>query len=66
MTAILHGNVDALLFTGGMAHWQQLTTALSAYTSWIAPIRVTPARTNCRRLRRVHCECCAAKKSRDF
>lgn len=42
MAAVLRGNVDALLFTGGMAHSQQLITALSAYTSWIAPIRVYP------------------------
>ena len=34
--------MDALLFTGGMAHWQHLMTALSAYTSWIAPITVYP------------------------
>jgi hypothetical protein len=34
--------VDALLFTGGMAHAQPLVTALSVYTSWIAPITVYP------------------------
>lgn len=42
MAAVLRGNVDALLFTGGMAHSQQLVTALSVYTSWIAPITVYP------------------------
>jgi butyrate kinase len=36
------GKEIALLFTGGMAHSQQLMTALSAYTNWIAPITVYP------------------------
>ena len=42
LAVVLRGNVDALLFTGGMAHSQQLVTALSAATSWIAPITVYP------------------------
>jgi butyrate kinase len=42
MTAVLRGNVDALLFTGGMAHSQRLVKALSVYTSWIAPVTVYP------------------------
>jgi butyrate kinase len=42
MAAVLRGNVDALLFTGGMAHSQRLVRALRAYTSWIAPIKVYP------------------------
>ncbi len=42
MAAALHGNVGALLITGGMAHSQQLVTELSGYTSWIAPIRIYP------------------------
>jgi len=42
MAAVLRGNVDALLFTGGMAHSQLLVKALSGYTNWIAPIKVYP------------------------
>jgi butyrate kinase len=40
MAAVLHGHVDAVLFTGGMAHSQRLVAALSEYASWIAPITV--------------------------
>ncbi len=42
MAVVLGGKVDSLLFTGGMAHSQQLVTLLSDYTNWIAPIRVYP------------------------
>jgi butyrate kinase len=42
MTAVLCGNVDAPLLTGGMAYSQPVITALSAYTSWIAPVTVYP------------------------
>jgi butyrate kinase len=42
MAAVLHGHVDAVLFTGGMAHSQQLVSALSGYVGWIAPIKIYP------------------------
>ncbi len=42
MTAVLLGRVDAVLLTGGMAHSQQLVSALRGYASWIAPITVYP------------------------
>ena len=38
MAAVLHGRIDALLITGGMAHSQRLLESLSAYISWIAPV----------------------------
>jgi butyrate kinase len=40
MAAVLRGNVDAMLITGGMAHSRRLLTALGAYVKWIAPMKV--------------------------
>ena len=40
MAAVLHGQVDAVLFTGGMAHSQRLVSALEEYAEWIAPIKI--------------------------
>ena len=42
MAAVLHGRVNAVLVTGGMAHSQRLVTALREYVNWIAPIKVYP------------------------
>jgi butyrate kinase len=42
MATVLHGGVDALLLTGGMAHSQRLVSALSEHVGWIAPIVVYP------------------------
>jgi butyrate kinase len=42
MAAVLHGQVNAVLFTGGMAHSQHLVSKVSEYVSWIAPITVYP------------------------
>jgi butyrate kinase len=42
MAAVLQGKVDAVLFTGGMAHSPRLVSALSEYAGWIAPITVYP------------------------
>jgi len=42
MAAVLQGNVDALLLTGGMAHSQRFIRALRNYIHWIAPITVYP------------------------
>lgn len=38
MAAALHGQVYAVLLTGGMAHSERLVTALHQYVSWIAPV----------------------------
>jgi butyrate kinase len=40
MAAVLLGRVDAVLFTGGMAHSQRLISRLTDSVSWIAPIVV--------------------------
>ncbi len=42
MAAVLHGRVNAVLFTGGMAHSQRLISLLTEYVGWIAPITVYP------------------------
>ncbi len=42
MAAALSGQVDAILFTGGMAHSERLLAALTAYVQWIAPIALYP------------------------
>jgi len=42
MAAVLHGRVDAVLVTGGMAHSEQLVKALRASVDWIARLRVYP------------------------
>jgi butyrate kinase len=42
MAAVLHGRVNAVLITGGMAHSQRLVELLKEYVGWIAPIAVYP------------------------
>ena len=42
MATVLHGHVDALLFTGGMAHSSNLVAKLADYVGWIAPITNYP------------------------
>jgi len=42
MAAVLHGRVDAVLLTGGMAHSQSLVARLRDYVAWIAPVTVYP------------------------
>ena len=42
MAAVLQGDVDAVLLTGGMAHSERLQQALHSYVSWIAPVTVYP------------------------
>lgn len=40
MAAVLQGNVDAILFTGGMVHSARLVAQLTASVQWIAPVHV--------------------------
>jgi butyrate kinase len=40
--APLHGRVDAILLTGGMAHADALTAAIAQRVDWIAPVVVHP------------------------
>ncbi len=42
MAAVLSGRVDAILFTGGMAHSERLVATLSERVQWIAPIVLYP------------------------
>jgi butyrate kinase len=42
MAAVLKGKIDAVLFTGGMAHSQHLVRRLREFLAWIAPIHVYP------------------------
>ena len=42
MAAVLHGRVNAVLLTGGMAHSQRLVSLLTEYANWIAPVTVYP------------------------
>ncbi len=39
MAAVLHGRVNAVLITGGMAHSQRLVSLLTGYVGWIAAHR---------------------------
>ena len=63
MAAALHGRVDALLLTGGMAYSQRLVSALTEYVSWIAPVTVYPGEDELQALMEGACECCATKSS---
>lgn len=42
MAAVLQGQVNAVLLTGGMAHSRRLVSGLTEYVSWIAPVTVYP------------------------
>jgi len=42
LAAALEGRVDAILFTGGMAHSKKLVPQLRSYLEWIAPIHLYP------------------------
>ena len=42
MAAVLTGQVDAVLLTGGMAHSERVVKLLSGYLEWIAPVKVYP------------------------
>lgn len=42
MSAVLRGQVDAILLTGGMAHSSELTAQIKQQVAWIAPIEIYP------------------------
>lgn len=42
MAVALQGNVDAILLTGGIAHSKAITSAISQYCRFLAPIEVYP------------------------
>ena len=42
MAAVMHGKVDQIIFTGGIAYGKETIDAISEMVSWIAPITVYP------------------------
>lgn len=50
MAAVLQGNVDAVLLTGGMAYSQRVVEKLRRYVEWIAPVAVFPGEDELRAL----------------
>ncbi|MEJ2217545.1 MAG: butyrate kinase [Gemmatimonadota bacterium] len=50
MATVLHGRVDAILLTGGMAHSVRYTEDLTRRVDWIAPVRVFPGEDELRAL----------------
>jgi butyrate kinase len=50
MAAVLHGKIDAILLTGGMAHSASFVAKLKPFIEWIAPINVYPGEDELRAL----------------
>ncbi len=50
LAASLEGRVDAILFTGGMAHLAEVVEAARRRTAWIAPVHVYPGEDELRSL----------------
>ncbi len=50
MAAVLRGQVDAVLLTGGMAHSERLISRLRPSIEWIAPVSVYPGEDELRAL----------------
>ncbi|TFG83337.1 MAG: butyrate kinase [Erysipelotrichales bacterium] len=42
MACVLRGSVDAVCFTGGIAHSETFVTMVRQYTDWIAPVHIYP------------------------
>ncbi len=42
MAAVMHGKVDQIILTGGIAYGKETVAAISEMVSWIAPITVYP------------------------
>ena len=42
MAAVMHGKVDQIILTGGIAYGQETVDAIAEMVSWIAPITVYP------------------------
>ena len=61
MAAVLEGQVDAVLLTGGMAHSERLVSKAARILEWIAPITSFPAKTNCRRWPKASSACSTAR-----
>jgi len=50
MSVAMKGEVDQILFTGGIAHSATVTDAISAQVDWIAPVTVYPGEDEIRAL----------------
>ncbi|HSR41354.1 MAG TPA: butyrate kinase, partial [Longimicrobiales bacterium] len=50
MAAVLDGDVDAVLITGGMARSERLVSTLTPHLMWIAPVHVYPGEEELRAL----------------
>jgi len=50
MATVLHGQVEALILTGGMAHSERLLELLRSQVEWIAPLTVYPGEDELRAL----------------
>ena len=42
MAAAMHGKVDQIILTGGIAYGKETTDALKEMVGWIAPVTVYP------------------------
>ena len=42
MAAVMHGKVDQIILTGGIAYGKETVDAISEMVGWIAPITVYP------------------------
>ena len=42
MAAVMHGKVDQIILTGGIAYGKETVDAISEMVDWIAPITVYP------------------------
>ena len=40
--AVLCGNIDAIIITGGIAYWEYMVTELKKRIGWMAPVHVYP------------------------
>ncbi len=40
--AVLCGNIDAILITGGIAYWKYMVDELKKRIGWMAPVHVYP------------------------
>ena len=42
MATVLHGQVDQIILTGGIAYGKETTDAIAEMVGWIAPITIYP------------------------
>ncbi|HTR27161.1 MAG TPA: butyrate kinase [Terriglobales bacterium] len=50
MAAVLHGEVDCVVLTGGMAHSTSFVAKLKPFVEWIAPVAIYPGEDELRAL----------------